>query len=76
MKCLKGTDSKAAGPNLSGTPVSRKAVFPRTGVREGRPRVFKCVVSVVHCVSSIITSAPPWIIRHQIPEVGDPALES
>lgn len=72
VKCLKGTDSRASGPNLSGTPVSRKTVFPQTGVREGRSRVFKCVVFIVHCVSIIITSAPPWIIRHWVAEIGDP----
>lgn len=72
VKCLKGTDSRAAVPNLSGTPVSWKRGFPRAGVGEGRSRVFKCIVVTVHFVSIIITSAPPWIIRHQIPEVGDP----
>ena len=33
---------------------------------------FKCIIFIVHFISVIITSAPPQIIRHQIPEVGDP----
>ena len=30
---------------------------------------------IVHFMSTIITSAPPHIIWHEIPEVGDPRLE-
>ena len=35
-------------------------------------RWFKCITFIGHFISSIITSVPPQIIRHQIPEVGDP----
>ena len=34
----------------------------------------KCIALIVHFISIIITSGPPEIIRHQIPEVGDPCL--
>ena len=33
---------------------------------------FKCITLTVYFISVIITSAPAQIIRHQIPEVGDP----
>ena len=33
---------------------------------------FKHITFIVHFISIIITSAPPQIIRHQIPEVGEP----
>ena len=33
---------------------------------------FKHVTSIVRCISTIITSAPPRINRHEIPEAGDP----
>ena len=33
---------------------------------------FKCITFLVLFISIIITSAPPRIIRHYIPEVGDP----
>ena len=75
VKCLQVTDSRAVVPNLFGTPVSWKTVFPRTGVWERWFRVFQRVIFILHFVSVIVTSAPPWIIRHQIPEVGNPALE-
>ena len=76
MKCLQVTDSRAVVPSFFGTPVSWKTVFPRTGVWEGWFRVFKCLIFILYFVSVIVTSAPPWVIRHQIPEAGDPALES
>ena len=31
---------------------------------------FKCIIFIVHFISIIITSAPPQIVRRQIPEVG------
>ena len=33
---------------------------------------FKHIACIVHFISIIITSAPPQVIRHQIPEVGVP----
>ena len=34
--------------------------------------MIECVTFIVHFISIIITSTPPQIIRHEIPEVGDP----
>ena len=36
---------------------------------------FKCITFIVHFVSLTITSAPPQIIRHWVPEVGDPCFK-
>ena len=33
---------------------------------------FKCITFIVHYISIIIISGPPQIIKHWIPEVGDP----
>ena len=47
--------------------------FPMEGVSGGGGNGFRMIqVHYVHCPLSAITSAPPPIIRHQIPEVGDP----
>ena len=35
---------------------------------------FKCIKFIVHFISIIIASAPTQIIRHKIPEVGDPCF--
>ena len=52
--------------------VSWKTVFP--WARKGAMvwGWFKHITFIVHCTSIIITSSPPQIIRHQIPEVGEP----
>ena len=51
-----------------------KTNFPQTRERAMVWGWFKCVTFIVHFISVIITSAPPQIIRHWIPEVGDPRL--
>ena len=37
--------------------------------------LFKPIVFTMHFISIIITSAPPHIIWHEIPEAGDPYLK-
>ena len=47
-------------------------IFPQTW---GRGR-FKCITVLVQFISIFInTSAPPEIIRHEIPKVGDPCCK-
>ena len=38
-------------------------------------REFEHILFIVHFIFILITSAPPQIIRHQIPEVGDPCYK-
>ena len=35
---------------------------------------FKWITFIEHIISTIITSVPPQVIRHQTPEVGTPVL--
>ena len=52
-------------------PVSRKAIFPRTGIAGNGFQMIQA--HHIHCVlcSVVTASAPPQIIRHQILKVED-----
>ena len=54
--------------------VSWKTIFSRGWVGGVVLGWFNCIILIVHFIFIIITSAPPQIIRHQIPELGAPAL--
>ena len=56
-----------------------KWIFPWTrgrGMREMVSGWVKHTTFIVHFISIIIPSAPPQIIRHEIPKVGDPRSSS
>ena len=68
--------SKAVVLNFFGTRDWFHGRFPQTWGRRYKVEMvsgwFKCITFIVHFISIIITSAPHQIIRHEIPEVGDP----
>ena len=67
----------SSGTNLSGTRVQfhGRQFFPRGGQGGVVPRRVKNITLIVHLISTIITSPPPQIIRHQVPKLGTPVLE-
>ena len=66
--CKLGISSRAVVPNLFGT----RDWFWKGGLGMvwDDPRAFH----LLHFISTVITSTPPQIIRHQIPEVRQPLL--
>ena len=70
---------KTAVPNFLVTRdhFSGKQFFHRAGVGRGTVSGWlKCIIFIMQIISIMITSAPPHIIRHSVPEAEGPAVWS